>query len=483
MQEGSSVPAARGPDVRVLLGLAALAAAVRLPGMGYGLWVDEVATVTTFVQLPLAEILTSYLTPNNHILNSALAHVSIGVFGETAWAVRLPAFLFGLASVPALYLLARQALTRAEAVGAALILALSYHHAYFSQNARGYTGYIFFTIVGTHLLWRGLHEGRRSAWAGFAVAGALNVYVLLSGLFAVVAQVCGALLVHVLPAGEQRRTRLRSLVTWTAAAAAGTLLLYAPVMRELIAFYTTAEGGEVGWRISENLLGVILGVTLPTRNPLLIGTGLVLGLPVLVAGAVRLWRRLPLVWFAFLLPPAIELSVTLLLGAGSYPRRFIIVLPLGALWGVTGVHAVAEAVARRVGPRALMPLFAAGVAAGVVAVSAGLPRLYATPKQDFEGALAWIAERSGPDDVVVGVSVASPPTSYYDATARSVRTVEELEAVVAEGGTVWLVTTFLGDMARFEPELLAAIEAGFERLERLPGIVGDGDVTIWRTRP
>jgi 4-amino-4-deoxy-L-arabinose transferase-like glycosyltransferase len=482
--DDSGVASGRRRELLVVAALVLLAAGVRLPGLGYGLWVDEVATVLGFVRLPFAELLTRYPSPNHHVLNSALTRVSVLAFGETPWAVRLPSYLFGVATIPALYLLARAALTRAEAGAAALVLALSYHHAYFSQNARGYTGYLFFTVLGTLFLLRGLRGGRRRDWAGFAVAGAANVYVLLSGLFAVASQTLGALVLHVLPApAEVRGKRLASLALWTGAAAVLTLLLYAPLLGDLIAFYTTAEG-NLGWSWSAGLLGAILEAALPTRNPWLLGAGAVLGIPVLLAGGVRVSRRLPLAFFAFLLPPLLEFAVSALLGTGTYPRRFILVLPLAVLVGVSGVWSLARRATRlRSSDGLRTALFVSGVAAGALAVALPLPRLWSTPKQDFEGAFEWVASREAEGDEVVAAWVASGPARYLRPDALVARTPEELEAVLDGGRRVWLVTTFQRDMERFEPELMELVRNRFELRERFPGLVGGGTVLVWESRP
>jgi mannosyltransferase len=479
-------PSSEGPSshpVGLLLVLLGLAALVRLPGLGHDLWIDEIATVLGFVHLPFDELLTRYPSPNHQVLYSALARISLLVFGEEPWAVRLPAYLFGVATVPALYILARVGLTRIEALGASAVFAFSYHHAYFSQNARGYTGYIFLSVLGTFLLVHALRTGHRRFWAGFAVTGALNVYILLSGLFVVVSQVLGALVLHIAPVrATERRRRLEGLVIWTAVAAGITLLLYAPLMRELIGFYLTAEG-EVGWRISGSLIAVVLEDALPTTNPWLLAAGTILGLPVLLAGVVRLARRMPLAFFAFLLPPALELIVSAGLGAGSYPRRFILIMPLAVLVGVAGVWVAARAVARWSHREALWrPLFAAGVVAGAAAVALPLPRLYTVPKQDFRGALEWVDHRATAGDLVVAAWVAAPPSRYFRPEVRSARTRDDLQAILDEERRTWLLTTFQRDMDRFEPDLANLIRDRFDLRETFPGLVGGGAVLVWERR-
>src|SRR5438034_884751 len=78
-----------------------------------------------------------------------LAHVSIAALGDQAWSLRLPATLFGVVTIPALYFLAREFAGRTEALFGCLLLTVSYHHVWFSQNARGYTLLAFLAVLST----------------------------------------------------------------------------------------------------------------------------------------------------------------------------------------------------------------------------------------------------------------------------------------------------------------------------------------------
>ena len=151
-----------GPALALLLVAAAL---LRIIHLDSGLWYDEIVTLVEFVRLPLASLVTTYTSTNNHILYSLLAKACTSLFGESSWALRLPAAVFGVASIWALFGLGREVTTRREALLASALMAFSYHHVWFSQNARGYTILLLGTIVATELLMRGLANGRRSLWA------------------------------------------------------------------------------------------------------------------------------------------------------------------------------------------------------------------------------------------------------------------------------------------------------------------------------
>src|SRR5205085_5129510 len=117
-----------------------------------------------------------------------LAHFSIRLFGESAWALRLPAVLFGAATVPALFLAGRRMLGTKVALFSCALLTVSYHHIWFSQNARGYTGLVFFTLISTWLWMEAIDGNRWSVWAAYAIACALGVWVHMTMIFVVAAQ-------------------------------------------------------------------------------------------------------------------------------------------------------------------------------------------------------------------------------------------------------------------------------------------------------
>jgi mannosyltransferase len=167
--------------------LTLVAAILRAIGLNQQLWFDEMTTLVRWAKAPL---LTIWATPheNNHLLNSILGHISVRLLGPDPWSLRLPAFLFGVATIPALYLLGRQITTRREAFLAAAVVTVSYHHIWFSQNARGYTAIAFWTVVTTLFLLLALRSGRRGWYVAYALAGAAGMASHLSMGFVLAGQ-------------------------------------------------------------------------------------------------------------------------------------------------------------------------------------------------------------------------------------------------------------------------------------------------------
>ena len=75
----------------IFVSLLAAATVVRLIDLNDGPWFDKLLTIVRYVRLPLGQILTTFDTKNQHVLYSILAHGSVALFGESIWALRLPA--------------------------------------------------------------------------------------------------------------------------------------------------------------------------------------------------------------------------------------------------------------------------------------------------------------------------------------------------------------------------------------------------------
>ena len=166
--------------------LTVLAVALRIPGLNSCMWLDEVLTMVRFARPPVAQILTSFPDQNQHMLYSLLAHISLGIFGEQVWALRVPSVLFGIASIWALFPVGRRLVGENEALLACALMTVSYHHIWFSQNARGYMGLLFFTNLATWLWLEAMDRGTWGVWVGYAVTIALGMWVHMTIVFVAV---------------------------------------------------------------------------------------------------------------------------------------------------------------------------------------------------------------------------------------------------------------------------------------------------------
>ena len=112
--------------------------------------------------------------------------------------MRLPAAIFGIASIPLIYLVARKLVGVGPALASAAILAFSPTHVYYSQEARSYTMTILLVLLSSWFFVRAVEQGREQDWALWTVFSVLAVYSHYFAALVLVAQ-AGSLFFHTKP--------------------------------------------------------------------------------------------------------------------------------------------------------------------------------------------------------------------------------------------------------------------------------------------
>ncbi len=471
-------PAERLPPA-VFAAFVAVALALRLPRLDTGLWYDEIWTLVDFGGLPFGTLLTTYGSDNNHPLFTILAWISIHVFGPSTWALRLPALVFGVASVAMLLRLASRLAPRGEALAATALLTVSYHHVWFSQNARGYTALLFFSLAATDGLVR-LLEGDRRAFIPYGVSIALATYTHMTGVF--VAMAHGIVLLMLL---ARREPAARPLLYGLAAGTIGSLLLHAPILREMIEFLflrrpqinVKSEWVSPWWTI--RAVALSLGAGLIPGMIALAG-----GAAVLIAGVAGWWRANARLTVAFLAPGMIGAAVMVGLGRNLWPRFFFFLAGFLLLIIVRGLSILARLLARfapfdlrRPADRAL---FSAGVTVMLLGFLAILPRAY-LPKQDFVGARAYVDQVRQPGQVIMTAGLTDLPYQRWLKTSYvSIDSVTALDRALSGTAGGYLLSTLPTYLESRLPELAAEVSRRGTEVKRFPGTLGGGDVVVIR---
>jgi mannosyltransferase len=211
--------------IAALAGVAALLRAYQIDAQS--LWLDEALSVWRARQ-PVAAVLAELASTGNHTpLYFVLLSLWVRAVGDGESAVRSLSALFGVATVPVTYLLARRLLGVVPAVAATVLLVVSPIHVRYAQEARTYTlltlGASVALLALAHIL---TGDRRRRWWAAIVLSSALTLHLhntaLLFLLALNVAFGAAALLARTTPQFE--RPRLRD---WLLAQAA-IVLLWAP---------------------------------------------------------------------------------------------------------------------------------------------------------------------------------------------------------------------------------------------------------------
>lgn len=482
---------------RWLLGaIVAVAVALRALRLDADLWLDEITPVLSYGEMPLLSVVTSYIGSNNHLLNTLLLKLSLALFGPQEWAVRLPAALFGVLTVPAMYWVSRLAMTRAASLCAALLLAVSYHHVFFSQNARGYAAYLFFSLLACGWLVKALQEDRARYWVLYVAAMVLDFASLLTSGFVFAAHILvGAFALAVVWRGGASPWPLaRRLAAVFSVAAALVLTLYITIVPQLYAYTRTVYGDPAtGFSplTAEFWAEIARGLSAGLGPAVAIAA-----IPISIIGAVgfaSLLRRQWALVLALLLPGVLTACLLVAQGLSFSPRFFLLMLLLGILVVVQGIFTAVAAIAVRWAPSqpALAPRVATAlVLAASVMSMASLKHYYAVPKQPYRAALEFIAAQREGGEPVIAIHLMEKGYQFYGARFglvegvdwHSVRSLAALDAVLAAhpGRSSLLVTTFPRALRLSHPELFTRVTEGSREMKTFPATIGDGAITVWR---
>jgi hypothetical protein len=466
--------------------LVVLAAVPRVIGLDQDFWIDETATAVTYLRLPWWKAVQTYHSANQHLLYSVLGSLSFAAFGESEAAARLPAVLFGILGVAALYALGRAVTSERQAIAASVLLAVSYHHVWFSQSARGYSGMVFFTVLGTALFLRALARDRGRDWAAYVACMTLGVLCLMNTAFVVMGHAAAYLLAW--PRWTGWRSEHAPLTRRVAGSVVAVALLslagHGLVLKQMIDFFRTVDRNGLGWASVGSLAPVVAtGLRAGLGAVGLIAMGVLL-----TAGAASYARQSPVLAGLLLLPAAFNALAIVVLRYGAYPRSFLYVLPFALLMAVRGAAVLGGWAAARVLPaerraRGAMAIELAAVGILVCASLGALTLNYRFPKQDYRGALRHVMAVKGPDDEVAAVGLAGVTYRlYYAPWLRFPQTPDELRALMKGGRRVWVLLTLPRDMRLRFPDLTRVIETDFEPMARFRGTLGDGDVYVVRSR-
>src|SRR5262249_10918737 len=183
-QKRASVLKSEGFWLALIFGVGA---SLRLYGLEVqSLWHDEGLQYYVATQNSIGELFQqtrSFHPP----LSFIISHLFL-LLGQSDFFLRLPSALFGIASLPVLYVLARDLTSKQVAVFAVFVLALSPFHLWYSQEGRMYSQLMFLSLLSSVLLFRALRRSEVSWWIYYILVSAAGMYTHVFMVLALAAQ-------------------------------------------------------------------------------------------------------------------------------------------------------------------------------------------------------------------------------------------------------------------------------------------------------
>lgn len=526
-------PAARRPGRSFALlaaGAMLVGGLLAWPRLDQSFWDDEVKSVRTaihgshelddarrpfFQAVNLGGTLWSYETPNNHVPYSLLARASLAIWRAGSGApadqcdevaVRIPAWLIGIASIGAIALSLWQIGFPNAGVLAAWILALHPWHMRYASEARGYT--LVALLVSLLAMWLvlALRRGTWGRWALFGATQFLLLWTYPAAVFVVAVANAGALLALARDRGGLHASP--SLARLLVVGAAGAMLwvqLMAPNVAQLVTFVDDDPfpGVVLGyWK----RIAAFLFVGMPWRkgsfdpnfpdlrhlvewSPLLTSCAIAFAALLGGLGAVRLLRtggvRALLVWI-FVLPGPLFFWFSWVRDQYMFERYLLFALPGWVMLLSLGLDALVERadqlvdradavlIRKAVGPAAVV-LFLLGFAA---LSHPARSRLWDRPFQPLRESVAATRGLLAADDPAnerfLTASFYQAPR-YYDPALHRIETPAELQALMdradREGQTLFLNIGRLDMAWKAKPKLTATVMEA-DRFERIGPFYG-----------
>jgi len=477
----------------LLGGFSVIALVLRVWNLNSDLWIDEVFTLLDFVRQPAGVILTSFPSQNQHMFFSLLAHLSTEMFGENAWAIRLPSVIFGVGSIWAFFYLARYLFGNREALLGCALMTVSYHHIWYSQNARGYMGLLLFTLLATWCWLEAIEKNTKIWWFGYVVSVVLGMWIHPTMAFVVAGHALVFLVFLILPMSvggrderlsPERKVGLTPFVAW-ALSVTVTLQLYALALPEFLTLGLHEESKPSEWTnplwvVTESILALKIGfggIFAVILAAAFVGFGWLL--------LFRADRRAALV---MTLPAILAGGSMVLLGHNIWPRFFFFSMGFGLIIVIHGATQLPSAITAFIKPldayRGFATTLGACLALLMIAASViTVPKNYKLPKQDFSGARSFVESERSQGDGIVAVSLAGVVYGRYFTPSWPVAsTASELETLEDSSDSEWLIYTLPIEIKAFKPDLWRVIERDYSVVKIFPGTLNGGEVFVCKKK-
>lgn len=166
----------------VVVAILGIAVALRIPDLNESLWYDELWA--THVKLgSLYGLGLNAVTDVHPPFYLTFMFVWIRLFGDSELSVRLPPLLFGLATIVLTYLLCSRFVGKVPGLIAALLVAISPAHIWYSQEARHYSALVALVLLALFAYVKVTHDRSGRGWSiAYALASLAMVFTFYFSL-------------------------------------------------------------------------------------------------------------------------------------------------------------------------------------------------------------------------------------------------------------------------------------------------------------
>ncbi len=155
-------------SAKLLILIVSMSVLIRLVAIDQSLWLDEGISTSVAENFNYRTIVTDFSPGDFHPpLHYLVLKLFTDVLGSSELPARLPSIIFGSLTVLMVYLLAKKLYDTRTALTAAVLLATSPLHIYYSQEARMYSQATFFSLTSLYFFISILQKDKLVNWIGF----------------------------------------------------------------------------------------------------------------------------------------------------------------------------------------------------------------------------------------------------------------------------------------------------------------------------
>jgi len=399
-----------------------IALSLRAYRLNMSLWMDEIITVVEFIQKPWLKIITYLPYPNNHILYTLFAKLSVSIFGEKEWSIRLPAMLLGALTPPISYLILRKKFSELVAFISGIFISVNFWSVWLSQDARGYSAYILFAFLSSYFLLEYLEKREKRLAFYYLLSAVAGAWFYLYTLFIIFSQLCWAVAIL-----AKKQIKPKMLLPIIIAGILG-ISLYLPSILSLWDYSLNqkamARMHPVNLLLLKETLIILTGCR---REPLII-----LFLVLALLGFYPLCQKFPGFLFIYLLSALLIVLFTKLTELFIYPRFLAFLIPVFSLAIAQSLEypALLLKPKRKFFQNLLYSLLALSLSLLLIP---DLARYYLLGKQDFKSVSLYLTQHQTNQEIICYGIICEELSYYFKGELISVNEKEKLSPEFIRG--------------------------------------------------
>lgn len=407
--------------ILALVGVTIIGIFIRLIQINNAVGYDEAYTFIHFGSRSLQVILTDYSAPNNHIFHSLLVYIVYHIIGNHVWALRLPAFLAGVFTIPGIYMAGKVIYGKNAALLAATLVACTPVLVGFSVNARGYSLMCLFSCL---ILWiTGILRRQTSftGWLLLSLFSTLGFYTLPVMVYPVSAVFLWLLVSWIIKDiySNSRGKYIFGLIVTSISTILITFLLYSPILIFGSGFSSITSNEFVK---SQSWLDFLQSVQ--SRIPRVWGDWnylvpswvaliTIFGFILLVVFEWKSFSHKIPVW----IPTVISITVLIVLQRVTpWPRVWLFLLVFYLLWAAAGWVALIQLLAAKITLKWLQPVFLVAIILltfFTYVAYRNKPSLNPSEEYPMQEVAEFVSNHITDDDTLVAVSPVTIQAGYY----------------------------------------------------------------------